>query len=113
MFKKIPNKALKGRGAVSNPKNRIDIEERVPEDDGWWNSEDKFLAKVETHLRPDTSKTIISHNNSPDIPFDRSINPYKGCEHGCVYCYARPTHGYLGMSPGLDFETQIFFLLIN
>ena len=109
MFNNRPNKAQKGRGAVSNPKNRLDNEERVPEGDGWWKLEDDLLGKFETQLRPDTSKTIISHNTSPDIPFDRSINPYKGCEHGCVYCYARPTHSYLGMSPGLDFETKIFF----
>ena len=109
MFNNRPNKAQKGRGAVSNPKNRLDNEERVPEGDGWWKLEDDLLGKFETQLRPDTSKTIISHNTSPDIPFDRSINPYKGCEHGCIYCYARPTHSYLGMSPGLDFETKIFF----
>ena len=99
----------KGRGAVSNPKSRLDRIDRIREHDGWGISEDEYIEKLQTQLAPDASKTIISFNKSPDIPFDRSINPYKGCEHGCVYCYARPTHGYLGLSPGLDFETKIFY----
>ena len=103
------HRSLKGRGAVSNPKSRLDRIERIREHDGWWISEDEILENLQTQLVPDTSKTIISFNKSPDIPFDRSVNPYKGCEHGCVYCYARPTHGYLGLSPGLDFETKIFY----
>ena len=99
----------KGRGAVSNRKSRFDRIDRVRVHDGWWVSEDEFLEKLQTQLSPEVAKTVISYNKSPDIPFDRSINPYKGCEHGCVYCYARPTHGYLGLSPGLDFETKIFY----
>ena len=80
-----------------------------PFDDGWGSLE--ALADEPgpaTQLFPDRARSIIAHNDSPDIPFDQSINPYRGCEHGCVYCYARPTHGYLGMSAGLDFETRIF-----
>ena len=75
--------------------------------DGW--TRDEEVQPPTTLLREDTSRTIIVRNTSPDIPFDRSINPYRGCEHGCVYCFARPTHAYLGLSPRLDFETQLFF----
>src|SRR6202000_1732730 len=66
-------------------------------------------APLETTLTEDTTRTILARNTSPDVPFDRSINPYRGCEHGCIYCFARPTHAYLGLSPGLDFETRILF----
>jgi DNA repair photolyase len=76
-------------------------------DDGW-GALDAELPPLRTELIPDASRSIINYNNSPDIPFDRSINPYRGCEHGCIYCYARPSHAYLGLSPGLDFESKIF-----
>ena len=99
----------KGRGATFNPKVRFESTDVDPFDDGW-----ESLARAraddappQTEVTPDTSRTVIVRNTSPDIPFDRSINPYRGCEHGCVYCYARPTHAYLGLSPGLDFETRL------
>ena len=92
----------KGRGAVSNPAGRFEQTTRVRID------EFPDLAP-ETHLHADQSKTILSENQSPDIPFDQSLNPYKGCEHGCSYCYARQTHAYLGHSPGKDFETEIYY----
>jgi DNA repair photolyase len=100
----------KGRGATLNKAGRFERQDREPVDDGWGGLE-ALLAAAEpprTELFADTSRTIIARNTSPDIPFDRSINPYRGCEHGCVYCYARPTHHYLGYSAGLDFETRIF-----
>ena len=98
----------KGRGAGSNESGRFEIEKRVPFDDGWGSSEDE-PARLATTLSVDATRTIIARNDSPDIGFDRSINPYRGCEHGCIYCYARPSHAYLGLSPGLDFETRIFY----
>jgi DNA repair photolyase len=97
---------LRGRGAVSNASSRYDREKRVLFDDGW-NDEEEELPALKTQLIRDTTRTIIARNTSPDISFDRSINPYRGCEHGCIYCFARPTHAYLGFSPGTDFETQI------
>lgn len=109
MVDRFPKQTPKGRGAVSNLANRFGHEHRFRVDDGWLQLEDNFSTKLETELKPDASKTVISYNASPDLPFDRSINPYKGCEHGCIYCFARPTHSYLGLSPGLDFETKIFF----
>src|SRR5438477_9702001 len=96
----------KGRGAGTNESGRFETEKRVPFDDGWGSSEDE-PARLETTLSVDATRTIIARNDSPDIGFDRSINPYRGCEHGCVYCFARPTHAYLGLSPGLDFETRL------
>ncbi len=96
---------LHGRGAVSNASSRYDREKRVLFDDGW--NEEEELPPLKTELIRDTTRTIIARNTSPDISFDRSINPYRGCEHGCIYCFARPTHAYLGFSPGTDFETQI------
>ena len=95
----------KGRGAGSNQSSRY--LECITEDfdDGWAVEE---VTPRRTEVFVDNSRTVLSYNQSPDIPFDRSINPYKGCEHGCVYCFARPTHAYLDLSPGLDFETKIF-----
>jgi DNA repair photolyase len=97
----------KGRGALSNAVGRFEPEQRVAFDDGWGTA-DKEPAPLATTLIVDSTRTIIARNNSPDVGFDRSINPYRGCEHGCVYCFARPTHAYLGLSPGLDFESRIF-----
>src|SRR6204780_2866684 len=96
----------RGRGAQSNESGRFELHAYIPVDDGWDDAEPApRLATTVTLERP---KTIIPRNDSPDISFDRSINPYRGCEHGCVYCFARPTHAYMGLSPGLDFETNLF-----
>lgn len=97
---------LKGRGAASNATGRYEREHRVRVDDGWGGLE--LLSRVETDVIEERARTIITRNNSPDISFDRSINPYRGCEHGCVYCFARPTHANMGLSAGLDFETKLF-----
>ena len=99
--------ALKGRGTPANPKVRFERTNREAFDDGWDLPED--TPPPQTTLIPDATRSIIARNDSPDIGFDRSINPYRGCEHGCVYCFARPSHAYLGFSPGLDFETKIVF----
>ncbi len=96
----------KGRGAISNECGRFEPERRVAVDDGW-GSLDEPLPPLRTEITVDRSRTIITRNTSPDIPFDRSINPYRGCEHGCIYCFARPTHAFLGLSPGLDFESRL------
>ncbi len=101
-----PLEARKGRGAVTNPQSRFDAERREPVDDGWDRGEED-LPPLRTEVAIDRTRTIIAKNDSPDLPFDQSINPYRGCEHGCVYCFARPTHAYLGLSPGLDFETKL------
>jgi DNA repair photolyase len=108
MHMPAPPQPRKGRGAGTNESGRFEIEKRVPFDDGWGSSEDE-PARLATTLSVDATRTIIARNDSPDIGFDRSINPYRGCEHGCIYCYARPSHAYLGLSPGLDFETRIFY----
>jgi DNA repair photolyase len=97
----------KARGAKSNPKPRFDRLEREAVDDGWTPEEEPPTAPGTT-IHIDKTKSVITRNTSPDIGFDRSINPYRGCAHGCVYCFARPTHAYLDLSPGLDFETQLF-----
>jgi hypothetical protein len=97
----------KGRGATINPEGRFERLRREPVDDGW-GSAAEVPVSPRTQVRPDASRTIIARNESPDVPFDRSINPYRGCEHGCAYCYARPSHAFLGLSPGLDFETKLF-----
>jgi len=98
----------KGRGAASNLQGRYASTHTEADDDGWGNLEEEPQAP-DTVLRPDPARRIISHNQSPDVPFEASINPYKGCEHGCPYCFARPTHSYLDLSPGLDFESRIFY----
>ena len=95
----------RGRGAQSNASGRYEAEARVAFDDGWQSLEE--LPPFKTTVTLDTSRKVIARNKSPDIGFDRSINPYRGCEHGCVYCFARPTHAYLGLSPGLDFESKL------
>jgi DNA repair photolyase len=108
-----PNAPLKGRGATFNPGNRFRRDTREAVDDGWTPPSegevgDPELPPLKTTVTLQRSRTIIARNASPDIPFTQSINPYQGCEHGCVYCYARPTHAYLDLSPGLDFETKLF-----
>src|SRR5262245_58294380 len=96
----------RGRGAQSNASGRFEAEAKVAFDDGWQSLED--LPPFKTTVALDTARKVITRNDSPDIGFDRSINPYRGCEHGCVYCFARPTHAFLGLSPGLDFESKLF-----
>ena len=96
----------RGRGAISNNSGRYEAFAREDSDDGWGSLES--LEPLKTNFHIEKPRTIITRNDSPDIGFDRSVNPYRGCEHGCVYCFARPTHAYLGHSPGLDFETEIF-----
>lgn len=108
MSDKDRHRARKGRGSGSNPAGRFEDLARATEDDGW-GSLDEPPAPLATTLSPDATRNIIAYNDSPDVGFDRSINPYRGCEHGCAYCFARPSHAYLGLSPGLDFETRLFY----
>lgn len=96
----------RGRGAVTNVSGRFEPLQRQTEDDGWGSADE--LPPFKTEITMEKPRTIITRNQSPDISFDRSINPYRGCEHGCVYCFARPTHAYMGLSPGLDFESKLF-----
>ncbi len=105
---KRPPYLPRGRGARSNPDNRYATHDHEIVDDGWGSLELE-PPPLRTTLTKDASRTVISYNQSPDVGFDRSINPYRGCEHGCVYCFARPTHAYLGLSPGLDFESRLFY----
>ncbi|GAB3388681.1 PA0069 family radical SAM protein [Massilia agri] len=102
-----PLAARKGRGAVSNLQGRYEVNGREEFDDGWERDEDEATG-IRTVVSDELAKTILSRNSSPDIPFNVSLNPYRGCEHGCIYCFARPTHSYLGLSPGLDFESRLF-----
>jgi DNA repair photolyase len=97
----------KGRGALSNPPPRFVGRSAAALDDGWYRQE--VPDSIATEIRPEAARTIISRNDSPDIPFEQSINPYRGCEHGCIYCYARPSHAYVDLSPGIDFETRLFY----
>ncbi len=106
----LPARKRKSRGAITNREGRFERFHSERLDDGWQRADD--LAdeppRLDTQVQIDTSRTVIARNQSPDIGFDRSINPYRGCEHGCIYCFARPTHAWLGLSPGLDFETKLF-----
>ncbi|HUE63215.1 MAG TPA: PA0069 family radical SAM protein [Rhizomicrobium sp.] len=126
----IRTESLRGRGALSNAVGRYEKQTRVLLDDGWpqspglasasepssgasdldfgWRPEDDSPPPIKTEVIHDATRSIIARNKSPDISFEQSINPYRGCEHGCVYCFARPTHAYLGMSPGVDFESRLF-----
>ncbi|WP_137135563.1 PA0069 family radical SAM protein [Rhizobium sp. FKY42] len=96
----------RGRGAGLNPSGRFEDQRREQFDDGWQSLEE--LEPFKTEVQIEKPKTAITRNDSPDIPFDRSVNPYRGCEHGCIYCFARPTHSYMGLSAGLDFEAKLF-----
>ena len=98
---------LTGRGALSNPTGRFERRSIEAVSDGWFTQDPP--DSIATTLEPDFARGIIQTNQSPDVPFDYSINPYRGCEHGCIYCYARPTHAYLGLSAGIDFETKLFY----
>jgi DNA repair photolyase len=100
------NFRIKGRGAGSNHAGRFEPQRREAVDDGWEREEDD-LPVLRTETAIERPRSLITYNRSPDLPFDRSLNPYRGCEHGCVYCFARPSHAYLGLSPGLDFETRL------
>jgi DNA repair photolyase len=102
-----PLVARKGRGAVSNIQGRYELDQRERFDDGWLVAEEEAAA-FRTVVTDEYAKSILTRNASPDVPFNVSLNPYRGCEHGCIYCFARPTHSYLGLSPGLDFETRLF-----
>ena len=102
----VDRERRKGRGAQSNASGRYEPLARVAFDDGWRSLDE--LPPFKTTVQVDATRKIITRNDSPDIGFDRSINPYRGCEHGCVYCFARPNHAYLGMSPGVDFESRLF-----
>ena len=103
----IGRQSLTGRGALSNPPGRFDKQQLASVDDGWYQEE--APESIDTTLEPDRAREVITTNDSPDIPFEQSINPYRGCESSCIYCYARPSHAYMGLSPGLDFETRLFY----
>lgn len=101
----LPGQRLRARGAGSNDMGRFEATQKVAYDDGWDIPEDQHLVRTEVRL--ENPRSAITYNTSPDLPFDRSINPYRGCEHGCIYCFARPSHAFLNLSPGLDFETKL------
>lgn len=103
-----PPPAIKGRGAASNPEGRFETVRHQAEDDGWQSALlDETAPRPRTEVTEERARSVISRNDSPDIAFEQALNPYRGCEHGCIYCYARPSHGYLNLSPGLDFETKL------
>lgn len=104
----VPKETRRGRASVTNVTGRFEVEKRSTFDDGWGIKAAPDQV-IKTSVFKEVPRRIITNNKSPDIPFDRSINPYRGCEHGCIYCFARPTHAYLGYSPGLDFETKLFY----
>jgi DNA repair photolyase len=103
----IGHQSLKGRGATSNVAGRFDSLTLEQPDDGWY--QDEIVENLTETVLPDRARSVITSNNSPDVGFDVSINPYRGCSHGCIYCFARPSHAFLGLSPGLDFETKLFY----
>jgi len=103
----IGHQPFKGRGALSNPTGRFDALMLEQSDDGWY--QDEVPSSLDETVLPDRARSVITTNDSPDVGFDVSINPYRGCSHACVYCFARPSHAYLGLSPGLDFETKLFY----
>jgi DNA repair photolyase len=103
----IGQQTFKGRGSTSNVAGRFDSLTLEKTDDGWY--QDEIVEQLTETVLPDRARSVITSNDSPDVGFDVSINPYRGCAHGCVYCFARPTHSYLGLSPGLDFETKLFY----
>jgi DNA repair photolyase len=103
----IGHQAFKGRGSTSNVAGRFDSLTLEKIDDGWY--QDEIVENLTETVLPDRARSVITSNDSPDVGFEVSINPYRGCAHGCVYCFARPTHSYLGLSPGLDFETKLFY----
>ena len=102
----LPSERRRGRGAATNASGRFELLQREDFDDGW--TREEAPEPLQTEVTWEKPKAIIARNELPDIAFDRSINPYRGCEHGCIYCYARPTHAYMGLSAGLDFETALF-----
>ena len=103
-----PRDGPRGRGAKSNETGRFEAFTKHGFDDGWAADADE-PAQLQTTLQVEKARKIVTHNDSPDIGFNSSINPYRGCEHGCIYCFARPSHAYMGLSPGIDFETKLFF----
>jgi DNA repair photolyase len=103
----LGRKAFKGRGTLTNPPGRFERQDIEEVHDGWY--EEEQPDTIATTVEPDRARGIITRNDSPDIPFEQSINPYRGCEHGCVYCYARPSHAFMGLSSGIDFETRLFY----
>ena len=103
-----PGRPLKGRGAASNPEGRFENIRHHAEDDGWQSAMlDEAAPRPRTEVSEERARSVITRNDSPDIHFSQALNPYRGCEHGCIYCFARPSHGYLNLSPGLDFETRL------
>ena len=103
-----PPTRITGRGAASNPEGRFEHVRHTVEDDGWQSALlDATAPRPRTEVTAERARSVITRNDSPDIPFAQALNPYRGCEHGCIYCFARPSHSYLNLSPGLDFETKL------